>query len=403
MSFDPNDPRITAYVLGELDADERKAFESALSASGDLQQAVQATRQATERLACELRTEPSASLSDPQRESVLRAARERDAHPSAASVSTGRRRKWVFGGVAIAASLLGLCWGGSLLYRVAGERQQVVARASGMLPAHDARVEAEGWSAAPAPQATASTSGAAPAPEGSEGFPFADLPAQNEWAAPATTAERRLRENAPSDAYRAVAPSSYGGAVTASGPAPAGGAGMMGGMPGAGPAPGDPMSLESSMGAGGYPGMAPGMMPGMGPPAPVQLSLDADGQYGMPGMPSVRPVKYKMIRFFDLTAEPGKTYRYRVRVMMEDPNRPQNKAAEPNPRILDQAVADRLAKVTAEDEDVAKKTGKERRTYWLQTEWSEPSEPVTPLSPENFVGGGATGPRFIKRAKRMDR
>jgi Ca-activated chloride channel family protein len=293
MSFDPNDPRITAYVLGELNADERKAFESALSASGDLQQAVQATRQATERLACELRTEPSASLSDPQRESVLRAARQRDAHPLAASAATGRRRKWVLGGVAIAASLLGLCWGGSLLYRVAGERQQVVARVSGVLPAHDARVEAEGWSAAPAPQATASTSGAAPASEGSEGFPFADLPARNESAFPAKTAEQRLRENAPSDAYRAVPPSPYGGAVAASGPTPAaGGAGMMGGMPGAGPAPGDPMSRASLMGAGGYPGMAPGMMSGMGPPAPVQLSLDADGQYGMPGMPAAGFAEY---------------------------------------------------------------------------------------------------------------
>ena len=82
--------------------------------------------------------------------------------------------------------------------------------------------------------------------------------------------------------------------------------------------------------------------------------------------------------------------------MLEDPNRPQNKMAEPNPRILDQAVVDRLAKVTADDADVLKNTGKERRTYWLQTEWSEPSEPVTVVSPENFVGGGATGPRFIK-------
>ncbi len=142
MSFDPNDPRITAYVLGELNADERKAFESALSASGDLQQAVQATRQATERLACELRTEPSASLSDPQRESVLRAARQRDAHPLAASAATGRRRKWVLGGVAIAASLLGLCWGGSLLYRVAGERQQVVARGRRTMLASRPRVGA---------------------------------------------------------------------------------------------------------------------------------------------------------------------------------------------------------------------------------------------------------------------
>ena len=136
MSFDPNDPRITAYVLDELDADERQAFESALSASGDLRQAVEATRQATEQLAGELRTEPLASLSGTQRESVLRAAREGSTAQAAASELTPRpaerRRKWaVFGGAAIAASVLGLCWGGYLLYRAAGERQQVVARRGG--------------------------------------------------------------------------------------------------------------------------------------------------------------------------------------------------------------------------------------------------------------------------------
>ncbi len=86
----------------------------------------------------------------------------------------------------------------------------------------------------------------------------------------------------------------------------------------------------------------------------------------MPGTPGVKPplVKYKMIRFFDFTAEIGKSYRYRVRVMLEDPNRPRDKAAEPNPRILDQAVVDRLTKVAADDAKAPKTAdGKERRTY----------------------------------------
>jgi len=178
---------------------------------------------------------------------------------------------------------------------------------------------------------------------------------------------------------------------------------MPGMMPGMMPYPGADAGSGSTMYAGEY-GMAPGMdMAGSGSGYPGSMpggygmpGYGMPGTYGAPGMPAVRPVKYKMIRFFDLTAEAGKTYRYRVRVMLEDPNRPQNKAAEPNPRILDQAVADRLAKVTAEDEDVLKKTGKERRTYWLQTEWSEPSEPVTVVEPAGFAGGSATGPRFIR-------
>ena len=95
-------------------------------------------------------------------------------------------------------------------------------------------------------------------------------------------------------------------------------------------------------------------------------------------------VKYKMIRFFDFTAEAGKSYQYRVRVMIEDPNRPLDKTSEPNARILDQVVVDRLAKVTAADEEYQKTSGKPRRTYWLQTEWSEPSNVVTVVSPGEF-------------------
>jgi len=54
--------------------------------------------------------------------------------------------------------------------------------------------------------------------------------------------------------------------------------------------------------------------------------------------------------------------------------------------------------VTAGDEDFVRRNPDKqpRRTYWLYTEWSEPSEPVTVVSSENFVGGGATAARFIK-------
>lgn len=172
--------------------------------------------------------------------------------------------------------------------------------------------------------------------------------------------------------------------------------GMVPGMPGmASSMPGYPGSEAGPAEVSPYGGMY-GMAPGM------DMYGSAGGYPGaagmMPGMPGVKQptVKYKMIRFFDFTAEPGKTYRYRVQVMLEDPNRPQNRMAEPNPRILDQAVVERLAKVTADDAEVQKKTGNERRTYWRQTKWSEPSEPVTVITPENFVGGGATGPRIIR-------
>jgi anti-sigma factor RsiW len=40
MSFDPNDPRITSYLLDELDGEERAAFESQMAASDELRQAI---------------------------------------------------------------------------------------------------------------------------------------------------------------------------------------------------------------------------------------------------------------------------------------------------------------------------------------------------------------------------
>jgi hypothetical protein len=106
-------------------------------------------------------------------------------------------------------------------------------------------------------------------------------------------------------------------------------------------------------------------------------------------------VKYKMVRFFDFSAVPGKSYRYRVCVQLEDPNRPRDPKAEPNQRILDQTVVDRLAKVVAEDEKKTQETGKLVRTDFIQTDWSEPSNVVTIEKPEWFAAGGATLGRII--------
>lgn len=171
--------------------------------------------------------------------------------------------------------------------------------------------------------------------------------------------------------------------------------GSTGGMNGGGMYGGGMYGSEGSMPGGMYgAGMygSEGSMPG----AP---GMGGYGMAGTPGMGVKQPiVKYKMIRFFDFTAQVGKSYRYRVRVMMEDPNRPLDKTAEPNPRILDQAVVDRLAKVNAADEEYQKANGKPRRTYWLQTEWSDPSNVVAVVAPEYFAGGGATGARSTKLA-----
>jgi hypothetical protein len=106
-------------------------------------------------------------------------------------------------------------------------------------------------------------------------------------------------------------------------------------------------------------------------------------------------VKYKLVRFFDFTAESGKTYVYRVRVVLEDPNRPVDLRNEPNSRILDQAVTDRLATVAAADQDISKRTGKPFRTFFVKTDWSAACTPVTIPKHEQYVGGSATAGKRI--------
>ena len=71
MSIDHDNPRLTAYVLGELDAAERAAFEAELETSMELRRAVEETRDMVAALAGVLADEPSAALSDEQRATVL--------------------------------------------------------------------------------------------------------------------------------------------------------------------------------------------------------------------------------------------------------------------------------------------------------------------------------------------
>src|SRR4051794_39693386 len=44
MTFDPNDPRLTSYVLGELDPSEREAVEAILNESSECRRAVEEIR-----------------------------------------------------------------------------------------------------------------------------------------------------------------------------------------------------------------------------------------------------------------------------------------------------------------------------------------------------------------------
>jgi len=58
MKLSPDDPKLTAYALGELDAAERAAIEAVLADSPEARAVVEEIRAAAERLTSELAAEP---------------------------------------------------------------------------------------------------------------------------------------------------------------------------------------------------------------------------------------------------------------------------------------------------------------------------------------------------------
>ena len=97
-------------------------------------------------------------------------------------------------------------------------------------------------------------------------------------------------------------------------------------------------------------------------------------------------VNYKLFRFFDLTAEPGHTYRYRVQLYLEDPNNPQDSAAAPPESALQDPVAQRVRQNNA---------GRQRIFYRISP-MSEPTDPVTIPFGRQVVAGKVGEPSFAR-------
>ena len=70
MSLTPEDPRLTAYALGELPEAQRAEVEAELARSPQARRAVEEIRRVGEELRKELSSEPAPSLSDGQRLAV---------------------------------------------------------------------------------------------------------------------------------------------------------------------------------------------------------------------------------------------------------------------------------------------------------------------------------------------
>jgi hypothetical protein len=122
------------------------------------------------------------------------------------------------------------------------------------------------------------------------------------------------------------------------------------------------------MGPGGRyagPGSGPGSGPEGGGPGGYR-GPQGPGQSAGQHTSLPKGVDFYLLRFFDFSVEPGKKYKYRVKLVVNDPNfgMPQTD--------LDPAVLDRQAK----EAQVARAKKIEKPFYRIVDKWSEPSPAV---------------------------
>ena len=104
MKIDSNDPKLTAFALGELDAKEQAEIEAQLGRSETLRQTVQSIRETADLLRNDLQSEPCPTLSEDQRTAIGATMAGNAGRKDAASRSVfARRRIWI--PTAVAASL----------------------------------------------------------------------------------------------------------------------------------------------------------------------------------------------------------------------------------------------------------------------------------------------------------
>jgi hypothetical protein len=151
------------------------------------------------------------------------------------------------------------------------------------------------------------------------------------------------------------------------GPGAGFGTGRPGGeYPGAGLGRGRMMGPEGGMG----PGMGPGGRrimagPGGGPEGGGAYRGSGGGQAAAQHQVLPKGVDYYLLRFFDFTVEPGKKYKYRVKLVFNDPNFGMPEG------VLAASVLDRQAKEVA-----ATKKKKSDLFYRVVDKWSDPTPTV---------------------------
>ncbi|AMV35525.1 hypothetical protein VN12_25765 [Pirellula sp. SH-Sr6A] len=139
----------------------------------------------------------------------------------------------------------------------------------------------------------------------------------------------------------------------------------------------------SGSGYGGEGGLG-GSYGGMGGTAGLGMQLPTK-------LPST---KYKLVRFFDPTAEAGKSYRYRVRLMMYDPNFPEFEIHAPKTMNLKPDAMSRVQDLKMKV--VPDKTKGNKRKSERLSPWSAPSDPILAAAPTPVFAGEVEKPSLIR-------
>jgi hypothetical protein len=159
-----------------------------------------------------------------------------------------------------------------------------------------------------------------------------------------------------------------------------------------------PMQLPTSGGSSG--GIGSSGLPGMGSMDMSSGGDSSDGSEFAGGMgnsmtgAAVASVvtEYKLVRFFDFKAMPGKEYRYRVQLWVEDPNNPRNTELDINLRMLESDASDRLVTIRDGEKIV---DGQRRSGFIRKTEYSEPSNPISLSNDARIYAGPANKLQFL--------
>lgn len=175
----------------------------------------------------------------------------------------------------------------------------------------------------------------------------------------------------------------YGGDMAGSGMGGYGGGGYGGDMMGGGSG-GDMMGGYGGMG-GGYGGE------GGGYGGDMYGGGGGMGGYGggMGGAPSGMQPEFKMVRCYDFLTprDVGKVFRYRIRLIMRDPNYPEvSTIPRPVPNTLKDDVWARVGPLSYKEDQAVKADPNYQRTN-RKTDWSEPSPPARVAIPSEVYLG----------------